>query len=228
YEGYGDTRLATLIALRRRGFKPETIVNLMVDVGVKPVDVTISWENLYAINRKIVDKEANRYFFVSNPILLEVSGLSLSEEREFKIRLHLHPDNPERGFRELKVDVHDEKTRLYVSKEDLSLLQPGKVVRLMGFINIKIEEVKDDVVKASFHSKGYEEVKKLKTPLIHYLPVEGNHPAKVMMPNGLKVAGLVEPAVKNVKVGEVVQFERFGFARVERVDDEFLAIFTHR
>lgn len=229
YEGYDDPRLATLIALRRRGFKPEAIVNLMIDVGVKPVDVTISWENLYALNRKIVDKEANRYFFVSNPILLEISELFLSKDEEFKVKLHLHPDNPERGFRELKVKVYDGKARFYVSKEDLSVLQPGGVVRLMGFINVKVEEVKEDnVVKATFHSKGYDEAKKLKTPLIHYLPVDENYPAKVVMPNGLKVAGLVEPAVKNVKVGEVVQFERFGFARVERVGDEFLAIFTHR
>ncbi len=226
YEGYGDPRLATLIALRRRGFKPEAIVNLMIEVGVKPVDVTISWENLYAINRKLVDKEANRYFFVSNPILLEISRLNL--DKEFNIKLHLHPDDPGRGFRELKIRLHNGEARLYISKEDLNLLQPGKIIRLMGFVNIKIEEISENnIVKAIFHSESYDDAKKLKAPLIHYLPTEGNYPAKIIMPNGLKVEGLAEPSIKNVKIGEIIQFERFGFVKVEHINSEIFALFTH-
>ena len=35
-------------------------------------DVSISMESLYAENRKIVDPIANRYFFVWNPVELEI------------------------------------------------------------------------------------------------------------------------------------------------------------
>ena len=36
-------------------------------------DVSISMESLYAENRKIVDPIANRYFFVWNPVELEIT-----------------------------------------------------------------------------------------------------------------------------------------------------------
>jgi glutamyl-tRNA synthetase len=55
YTGIDDPRLGTLAALRRRGYNPETIRQLIWDIGPKPVDVTISWDNINALIRKIID-----------------------------------------------------------------------------------------------------------------------------------------------------------------------------
>jgi len=45
----------------------------MIEMGVGMTDVSISMESLYAENRKIVDPIANRYFFVWNPVEMEIT-----------------------------------------------------------------------------------------------------------------------------------------------------------
>ncbi len=67
YWGVDDPRLGTLVALRRRGYLPETIRKMMWDIGPKPVDVTISWDNLNSQNRKLIDPTSHRYYYVPDP-----------------------------------------------------------------------------------------------------------------------------------------------------------------
>ena len=95
YKGWDDPRLGTLIALRKRGFLPETIRQLIMDIGSKPVDATISWGNIQALNRKLLDPMANRYFFVANPFRLNVKSVN----RPYIAKLSLHPSDPKRGDR---------------------------------------------------------------------------------------------------------------------------------
>ncbi|RLG91791.1 MAG: glutamate--tRNA ligase [Candidatus Hecatellales archaeon] len=224
YGGYGDPRLATLIALRRRGITAEAVVRLMLEVGVKPVDVTLSWENLYAYNRKILDPKADRYFFVSNPIKLEV----LNVEKPYTAKLHLHPDYPEKGFRVFQLKPENGRLTLLVSTSDLNLLKPEKVVRLMGLFNIQVKNVEEKLVKAVFHSETYEEAKKLHAPLIHYLPPTKGVKTVVVMPDGSTIEGLAEESCGKLKAGDVIQFERFGFVKIEKVNQEILAYYTHK
>ena len=96
YTGYDDPRLGTFAALRKRGITPEAIKKMIIDVGTKPNDVTLSWENLFSYNRKILDASSNRYFFVAEPFELKVLNLP----KTFQAKLPLHPEKPERGFRE--------------------------------------------------------------------------------------------------------------------------------
>jgi glutamyl-tRNA synthetase len=61
--------------------------------------------------------------------------------------------------------------------------------------------------------------------IIHWVPA-GSVPASVVMPTGESRDGLVENVPKEEE-GNVVQFERFGFARVERTAPKLLAYFAH-
>lgn len=61
-----DPRLPTLAGLRRRGILPETIREVLIEIGVKPNDATISFANLAAVNRKFLDPIAKRLMFVYN------------------------------------------------------------------------------------------------------------------------------------------------------------------
>ena len=99
YAGFDDPRLGTFAALRKRGITPEAIKKMIIDVGTKSNDVTLSWENLYSYNRKILDATSNRYFFVPEPVELKV----LQVPKTFHAKLPLHPEKPERGFREYTV-----------------------------------------------------------------------------------------------------------------------------
>ena len=49
------------------------------------------------------------------------------------------------------------------------------------------------------------------------------------MPDASIVKGLVEPSCKNLNVGDVVQLERFGFARLDEIEENKLIFyFAHK
>ncbi|MEM3579395.1 MAG: glutamate--tRNA ligase [Candidatus Bathyarchaeia archaeon] len=225
YKGWDDPRLATFAALRKRGITPAAIKRLIVDVGPKTSDVVLSWENLYAYNRKILDPEVNRYFFVSTPIQLAVHGVP----KTFTARIRLHPEHPERGFREYVIKPTEQGEALFwVSKNDVKNLVNGKIVRLMELFNIRVEKVESYAVEASFLSEAYEDAKKVEAPLIHWVSIGADVPCKVVMPDATTIEGIAENACKNLKSDDTVQFERFGFVRIDKVNGKILAYFAHK
>ena len=226
YKGWDDPRLATFAALRRRGITPEAIKKMMVDVGPKTSDVVLSWENLYAYNRKILDPMADRYFFVHNPVELTVKQIP----RAFVAKLPLHPEKPERDFREYTVKPKGDEglATFWISKRDVSLSKIGGILRLMELFNIKIEEVNSFSVEASFVSESYEEARKVKAPLIHWIPVGEDMPCQVVMPDATLAEGIAESACKKLKPNMIIQFERFGFVRIDKVDAKLIAYYAHK
>jgi glutamyl-tRNA synthetase len=224
YKGWDDPRLATFAALRKRGITPGAIKRLIIDVGPKTSDVILSWENLYAYNRKILDPEVNRYFFVPNPIQLTVRGVP----KTFTVKVRLHPEHPERGFREYTIRTFETSALFWISREDLKNLTVGKAVRLMELFNVKIEKVEVYAVEASFLSETYEDAKRMNAPLIHWVPIGEDMPCRVVMPDATIIGGVAEKACRSLKPNDIVQFERFGFVRIDRVEEKILAYFAHK
>lgn len=226
YAGWDDPRLATFAALKRRGITPEAIKKLIFEIGPKASDVVISWENLYAYNRKILDPKADRYFFVPDPILLKVNGLP----RAFYIKIRLHPQHPERGFREYQIKPAgiEKSASFWISKIDLEKLKPGKIIRLMELFNVEVKNLEDNMVYASFSSQTYEEARKADAPLIHWVSVGSEFPCSVIMPDASIKRGVAEEACRSLKVDAIVQFERFGFVRIDNVDANITAYFAHK
>ena len=222
YLGWDDPRLGTIRALRRRGIQPEAIRELIIEVGLKRSDTTISWDNLAAINRRIVEPMANRYFFIAEPVPMYIEGY----DEDFIAEIPLHPDCPERGVRRLKFEPDKP---VYVSKDDMGLFKPGSFVRLKDLFNVEILEAGEDGIKTRFHSVEYEVARENRWRMVHWV-TEGK-PCEVLVPHGdelLVRKGILEKGAE-VKVDEVVQFERFGFVRIDRVAPEkVVAIFAHR
>ncbi len=224
--GWDDPRLGTLMAIRKRGITPETVREIMIDLGPKPVDATLSWKNIYAINRKIIDSTSNRYFVVVDPIKLLIRGL---EKQIYTSKPPLIPGHSEKGHRTLQVMPKKGNAHLYVSKKDLEILESNNIVRLMELFNIEIEKVRLNVVEGNFHSEPYMEAKKLNVPLIHWLPEEGNIHVKIVMPSGTTQIGLGESGLKNEKVNATVQMERLGFGKINLLSKNHAVLFyAHR
>ena len=224
FQGWDDPRLATFAALRRRGITPEAIRRMIIEVGPKTVDATISWDNVYALNRKIVDPVANRYFFVREPRKLTVRDVP----QAFTVSIPLHPDHPERGFRRFEIRPEKGETSFWVSIDDVKALRTGRKIRFMELFNFEVVKVGKRLIEAVFHSKSYEEAKKFGAPLIHWIPVGTGIPCEVVMPDASKASGVAEDACKRLHLGDIVQFERFGFVRVDSVDEKLNAYFAHR
>jgi glutamyl-tRNA synthetase len=193
--------------------------------GPRPVDATISWENLYAANRKIIDPTARRFFFVDRPVVVIVSGVKSSRT----VKIPAHPDHPEMGTRELTIDAKDDMCRLLLSKTDVGILKPGAVVRLMELFNLKVVQVAPESVTAELHSETYAEARKVNAPLIHWLPEGHNCRATVVMPTAEKIDGLGEPALTTCHVDEMVQLVRVGFGRIDATaQDSTTVYFAHQ
>jgi len=224
YKGWDDPRLATFMALRRRGIRPEAVTRLIIDIGPRPADITLSWENLYAYNRKLIDPLANRFFFIQDSIRIDVKKVP----NAFTAKIPLHPDNPQRGFRYLKVDLRGDEASILVSKQDLAIIRENPIVRLMELFNFQVETSEESKVLATFHSESYEEARRLNAPLIHWIPADTGVSCSVIMPDGLIVKGLAEDAFRKAQPDEVVQFERFGFVRVDESGEKITAYFAHR
>ncbi|MHC1680721.1 MAG: glutamate--tRNA ligase [Methanomassiliicoccales archaeon] len=211
YSGWDDVRLGTVRALAKRGFRPEAIRNYWVDCGIKETDVEFSWDNIYAYNKAIVDKMANRYFFVWDPVPLQICGVN-----ELHSRAPRHPDHPELGNREFQLSS---PIIIHVVEKDLNTAMEAGKVRLKDLGNVEFRSGKalyqgNDL---SVLKEGYR--------IIHWVP-DNCTPATVIMPTGERKDGFVE-TMPNEEEGKVVQFERFGFVKVEKVAPKMLAYFTH-
>jgi glutamyl-tRNA synthetase len=201
YTNWDDPRVGTLRALKKRGFLPAAIVKLMKDIGLKKQDIQISLENLEAENRKMLDATANRYSFTQDPIEIKVK----SPLKQIKIKLH--PERKE--TRTVKLT-----DTFYVSKKDYNTYK-GQEIRLKDLFNIKLNKT------AEFTSKQVKPIQKINW-------VESNNiKTNIIMPDNRKVSGLAEAAASNIKVGEVIQFERFGFCRLDKKGQELTFYYAH-
>lgn len=213
YSGWDDPRLGTLKAIARRGIQPETITQLMVEIGIKMSDSAISWKKIYGLNRNIIEDKVNRYFFVPDPVKIAVADCPQENFGEEILRPK-HPDYEERGNRTL---VFDEE--VYIPKADCT----DGISRLMDAVNVEIKG--DDVI---FHSKSFEDAREAKARIIQWVPADAIK-AKVVMDDASIVEGLCELDCKDLKVGDIVQFERFGFARLDEIkDDELIFYYAHK
>ncbi len=226
FKDWDDPRLATFAALRKRGITPEAIKKMVIDVGPKTQDVILSWENLYAYNRKILDPTADRYFFVQDPVELTVKGIP----EEMTARLHSHPEHPERSVREYLIQPkgEDNSTTFWVSNKDVNASETGSIIRLMELFNIRIEEKTTHFADATFVSESYEDAKKAKAQLIQWIPVGNGMPCQVVMPDASIAQGIAESVCKQLKPNVIIQFERFGFVRIENVSKILTAHYSHK
>jgi glutamyl-tRNA synthetase len=225
YKSWDDPRLATFAALRRRGIAPEAIKKMIIDVGPKTQDVVLSWENLYAYNRKLLDTTADRYFFVQNPIELTVKNTP----KEFTTKLNLHPEHPERGFRQYTIKPSPENgvTIFWVSSKDVEG-KKDSVIRLMELFNVRIDKATIYAAEATFASESYEEAKQVKAQLIHWIPIGEDMPCQVVMPDATALEGVAEKRCKQLKPDAIVQFERFGFVRIDKVNKKLVAYYSQK
>ncbi len=212
FTGWDDPRLGTLRALKRRGIQPETIREIMVQVGPKPINATISWGNFAAANKKIIDPHSNRYFFVNDPVELKVKGVN----EVLHAKLPLHPDHPEKGHREYTIESEKGICKFLLPSKDLAKAK-GKLIRLMGLVNVEVTKV-GKILEAKFHSKEHQVAKEKGAPFIHWVTEDKSIPAEVVMADASIASGRAESLVSCLNVDDMLQFERFGFVRVDSKD----------
>jgi len=188
---FEDIRIPTPRNLLKRGFKPEAIRRVIEEIGPSKNDIDISIDTIEAYNRQLIDKEANRYFFVGEPI-----EITLSRIPNKTVDAPVYPGK--RKYRKIPVS-----RKILIDKIDLTQYR-GKEVRLMYLANVVLDK------KAKVTGLTNKDI-----PKIHWVPAKSVK-ISVIMPDGREVVGLAEPEIKKVKPDQIVQFERIGFARCDK------------
>ncbi len=204
-DGWEDPRTWSMQALSRRGIRPEAVRNFILEFGMSETDIEVPPSKLYSKNREIIDSGANRYFFVPDPVQIELSG-DMNVE---KAKVSRHPGHKDRGYRELKTGKN-----VFIPREEWENHQQEEI-RLKNFCNIELEGKIGEIT--GFENKDILKIQWLRDGF----DVEVEHP------DGTKQKGLGEKNLEEIEKGDIVQFERYGFVKIEKVDP-FYAVYAHR
>jgi len=222
-KGYDDVRLPTLRGLKRRGILREAIRQFVLSQGISKSEGVVTFDQIEAINRKLLDPIAKRFFFVPSPIKLIVKDAP-SIEKE----LRLHPTE-DLGYRKIKTGKI-----FYISKSDASNLREGEIIRLKDLFNVTVEKVGKEIEGRFAGMEVRPEYEKIQWVTEDYLPMIIIKPdllfkgGKYNEESLKEIGGFVERNIEIVKEGEVVQMERFGFVKIERLGEKPLGIYVHR
>ena len=211
-KSWDDPRLVTIKALSRRGIQPETFKDLAIEFGISTTPTNVDWSVISAHNRKYLDAASSRYFFIENPKKIKIGN---SPKQKLKLKLHPNDAKAKRNFSTGELFLISEKD--YYGLRKLN----GKLVRLMDCLNFVADE------KPVFDSIEIDEYKRKGEKIIHWLPAESNVEAEILMPDASYVEGLAESNASKIKVGEIVQFARFGFCRLEKKEKKMQFIYCH-
>ena len=215
YIGWDDPRLVTLKALKRRGIVRDAILNVVKMSGLSKQNTNIDFSVISAENRKILDEKAKRFFFIKS-----ASKIHINSAPNLELELNMHPSNRDGGRK------FSTSNDFYIEKEDLDKINDNEITRLMDCLNF----IKDGDV-FNFHSLDHLEFKKKGKNIIHWLPINENSKlidVEIMMPNAEVIKGLSEPNLEKISIGDVIQFERFGFCKLDSIKNKkYLFWFTH-
>ncbi len=213
-DGWDDPRAPTLKSLRRRGIRGEAIVDSMVELGTSTSDVDLAMSSIYSNNRDLIDEETDRRFFVREGTEIPLAGSPPAEANP-----PLHPNHEDRGVRE-------------IPSGDAVLLEADDIPAAENRIWLKglgcFEYTGDSL---AYTGDDIDVVREGDVDVIHWVPAAESVPVRLRTMDG-DVRGRAEPGVAELEGDELVQFERVGFARIDRHesddgDERTVAYYTH-
>ncbi len=188
--GWDDPRLPTLAGLRRRGVTPKAIKDFVLSFGISKVESNPSWDKLLSLNKKEL-LDSPHYFFVPEPVQLKIG-----------------------------------KETVYIPAFDANEIKNEEVFRLKNSFNVKVKNknVKTKAIEGENVGNALlEDTKKVQwvsadaVKCTLYVPGLLFDDKESFNENSLQeIKGLCQKECASLKEGEVVQFERVGFARLDK------------
>jgi len=221
--GFDDIRLPTLRGLKRRGIVPEAIKQFVLQQGFSKVESVVDFSLVESINRKYLDPLVKRYYFVPDPV-----EVSVKDAPKKTVTLPLHPDAT-MGHRTIRT-----ASTFYIPRQDVQGMKAGDVFRLKGLYNVKVVKTGDTVAGTYAGEEVLPETAKIQWTTDEYIPLTVLVPellfkGETFNPDSLhEMQGYAEQAVGSAPPGEIVQFERVGFVRLEKNKKELIGIFAHK
>lgn len=167
------------------------------------------------------------------------------------IRSMVNPAVDKTRFRESSIEVSERDDgskyiRVFLDKVDIDQALKINFLRLKDLFNVKIEGSQDvrnerlaigrsskylddvPIYRAVFAEGDHTVAREKKANIVHWVDSITAVPIEVLFPDGNVLIGPAEYDVSTLKSDDLVQFERVGFVRLEKVSDDYIvAFFAH-
>jgi glutamyl-tRNA synthetase len=208
--GWDDPSLPTLRALKRRGFTPEAIKQMVVESGItKSAGSVLTWDTLIKYNKRVLNDSSKRFFCIKDPV-----EITVEEDPCKKYSLSLHPalNLGQRNFSSNGIYL--------IEKEDFQSFKEGNLIRLMDNVNFRVKNGK--FVFSSEDYLSFKEELAENKKIIHFLPSDSSQllDVTIFTPEHQTIQAKAEKTIEQLSVGDIVQFERFCFARLDSVEEK--------
>lgn len=236
-ESWFDPRFPTIQGCIRRGVNVEALKNFIISQGASRRVITMEWDKFWSENKKVLEDKCPRYMGVSSQDKVEF--IVDNEPAEITLTsAPIHPQKPEMGTRVLR-----RYNKVYVDQIDALTYTVGEEITLLRWGNMRIVSIDKNAdgkvtsIHATYDATSTNFSKTKKATWLAAVPevvsakfIEYDHlisKAKLgddedfkdfVNPNTKAESdGLVDPCLRFVNLGDVVQLERKGFYRVDRV-----------
>ncbi|NLM16167.1 MAG: glutamine--tRNA ligase/YqeY domain fusion protein [Candidatus Riflebacteria bacterium] len=130
--GWDDPRMPTISGMRRRGYPPEAIRNFCDKIGVAKANSTVDFAMLESCIRDELNKTADRYMAVLDPLKVVITNYPENQEDWFDA--DMNPEDPNAGTRKVKFGKE-----LYIDREDFMENPPKKYFRLAPGAEVRLK-----------------------------------------------------------------------------------------
>jgi len=223
FDGWDDPRTWSLQSLEKRGIRAEALKKTLLELGMSTTGIIFDESWLYSKNKDIIDGLSNRYFYVEEPIYIEIENVPFLECVAEPLLL---PSNPEKGKREIEVVAKDNKLKVLIAHTDAIKLRKGQIIRLKDLINIQVVSIdlNKNLINSNFHSLELNR----EFSIIQWVSKEENIKVSILKPDGTISKGNGEVNLVNIPLNKTIQFERFGFVNpIKWEDNVLICYFTH-
>ncbi|KAI1710181.1 tRNA synthetases class I (E and q), catalytic domain-containing protein [Ditylenchus destructor] len=239
-DGWDDPRMPTVRGVLRRGMTVEGLKQFILAQGGSRSVVVMEWDKIWAFNKKVIDPIAPRYTALercSEPLSNgkeDLVPVIIRQPFNADVKpVQLHPKDESIGHKDVWFCQ-----KLMLEQIDAALIKEGDIVTFVNWGNLKIEKVSKDgdtvvridadldlentnfkkTLKVTWLAEP-EDAKNIPVKTLHYDHIISkailakdddwmNHINK----NSLTEKFLIgEPALANVKKGDIIQLQRKGF-----------------
>lgn len=228
---WDDPRVPTVKGIMRLGLHIDVLKDYIRLQGMKQANCITSWDKIWAMNKKYLDKICPRYSAIKENgnydiIFINYNGETI-EPYEKMIQWPLNKKIPDSPKKEVLT------TKIKISKDDGDELEQGEEFTLMILGNCIVTEKKPGLIICKSNPEGNIKTTKRKVSwissvdsqsydLITYSDLlkngEFNHESQS------KEKILVEKACENINFGDLVQFERIAFVRKDKTLNSFIVV----
>ncbi|KAI0063442.1 glutamate-tRNA ligase [Artomyces pyxidatus] len=232
--GWDDPRFPTVRGIRRRGMTVEALTQFMLSQGPSQAVVSLEWDSIWALNKKIIDPIAPRFWSIlkNKPVPVTIQGGPQSPEVK---TLPKHKKNPDVGEKRTvyssSILVEQEDALSFEDNEEITLMDWGNAI-----VRSKITDASGAVtaITMELHLDGdFRKTKKkitwLSQPTAEHTLVdaalldydyiitkkkleEGDNVEDFVTPvTEFREGALADANVLGLTKGDIIQFERKGY-----------------